>query len=49
MKQCPKCEKMNSAYAGICEFCGTDIRLVSIDGNEKSGLPDVPHEEPNIS
>jgi len=29
MKKCPKCEKMNNAYAGLCEFCGADISQVN--------------------
>ena len=29
MKRCPKCEKMNNPYAGVCDLCGADISHVS--------------------
>jgi hypothetical protein len=32
MKKCPKCEKMNNIYAGLCEFCGADISQVKDKG-----------------
>ena len=31
MKKCPKCDKMNSAYAGNCDFCGADISRIQSD------------------
>ena len=39
MKKCPKCERMNSSYAGICDFCGKDISKV------KDVLPDSEKKE----
>lgn len=46
MKQCPKCEKMNNAYAGICEFCGADIRQIQHGGTESEEILDASEEEP---
>ena len=34
MKPCPKCEKMNSAYADTCKFCGYDIKWAPDDGSD---------------
>ena len=48
MKQCPKCEKINNAYAGICEFCGTDIRRIQSDGTGGEVTLDVSEQEPSL-
>jgi hypothetical protein len=45
MKQCPKCEKMNNAYAGICEFCGADIRQIQHGGAESVEIPHASEEK----
>jgi hypothetical protein len=47
MKKCPKCEKMNSAYAGICEFCGADISRVNSGEGDRVEIPDAPVDEPS--
>lgn len=39
MKQCPKCEKMNSAYAETCKFCGYDIKWAPDDGSDYEEPP----------
>jgi hypothetical protein len=45
MKKCPKYEKMNSAYAGICEFCGADISRVHSGEGDRVEIPEVPVDE----
>lgn len=47
MKKCPKCEKINNAYAGICEFCGADIRLIQSSGADRLEISDASVDEPN--
>lgn len=49
MKQCPKCEKMNSAYAGTCEFCGADLRRIQSDGTGSEETLDASEEEPSFN
>lgn len=45
MKQCPKCNKMNSAYADTCKFCGYDIKWAPDDGADNEKPPDFSDEE----
>ena len=40
MKQCPKCEKMNGAYADTCKYCGYDIKWAPDDGSDYNEPPD---------
>jgi len=49
MKKCPKCEKMNNAYAGICEFCGADIRRIQSDQTGSEETLDASEEEPSFN
>ena len=48
MKQCPKCEKMNSAYADTCKFCGYDIKWAPDDGSDYEEPPNFSAEESEI-
>ena len=45
MKPCPKCEKMNSAYADICKYCGYEIKWVPDDGTDYKESPNFTAEE----
>lgn len=45
MKPCPKCKKMNNAYADTCKFCGYDIKWVPDDGSDYKAPPDFSAEE----
>ena len=45
MKQCPKCEKMNGAYADTCKYCGYDIKWAPDDGTEFKEHPNFSAEE----
>ena len=45
MKQCPKCEKMNSAYSDTCKFCGADIKWVQDDGTDYKEPPNFSAEK----
>ena len=45
MKQCPKCEKMNSAYADTCKYCGYDIKWAPDDGSDYKEPPNFSAEE----
>ncbi len=47
MKKCPKCEKMNSAYAGNCEFCGADISRIQSDVTGSEETLNASEEEPS--
>jgi hypothetical protein len=47
MKKCPKCEKTNSAYAGICEFCGADISRTHSGEGDRVEIADIPVDEPD--
>lgn len=49
MKQCPKCEKMNSAYVDICKFCGADVKWVEDDGTDSPVTPKYPVEESKVN
>lgn len=45
MKPCPKCNKMNSAYADTCKFCGYEIKWVPDDGTNHKEPPNFSAEE----
>ena len=45
MKQCPKCKKMNAAYAENCKFCGYDIKWAPDDGTDYQPPPNFSSEE----
>ena len=47
MKKCPKCDEMNSAYVGNCEFCGADIKWVQDDGTGSEETFNASEEEPS--
>ena len=49
MKKCPQCEKMNNAYAGICEFCGADIRRIQSDRTGSEETLDASEEGPSFN
>jgi hypothetical protein len=42
MKKCPKCEKMNNTYAGLCGFCGADISQVKDEGPDDAEITKEP-------
>ena len=44
MKECPKCKKMNNAYADSCKYCGYDIKWAPDDGNEYNPPPNFSTE-----
>ena len=45
MKPCPKCEKMNSAYADTCKYCGYEIKWAPDDGTDYKEPPNFSAEE----
>ena len=45
MKQCPKCNKMNGAYAESCKYCGYDIKWAPDDGSDYRPPPNFSAEE----
>ena len=45
MKPCPKCSKMNSAYADICKYCGYEIKWVPDDGTNYQEPPNFSAEK----
>ena len=45
MKQCPKCNKMNSAYAETCKFCGYEIKWAPDDGTDHEPPPNFTTED----
>ncbi|GAB6909930.1 hypothetical protein DESC_60002 [Desulfosarcina cetonica] len=45
MKECPKCKKMNSAYADRCKYCGFEIQWVPDDGTDYKAPPNFPPDE----
>ena len=46
MKQCPKCEQMNSSYAGICDVCGVDISKVKDMEPDSEAIESNPVDDP---
>ena len=45
MKQCPKCNQMNGAYADRCRYCGYEIKWVADDGSNDEVPPIMEAEE----
>lgn len=45
MKECPKCKKMNRAYADRCRYCGYEIKWAPDDGSDENAPPDFDAED----